>query len=137
MAHTVVKRFAIITAMDLIADGLKQGLIRFEDSGKYIVYLPQGKRRNYENPEEKVQAEAFLRLALIYRYPAKRIRNYVSVQMGSEVKEADIIVYDDDALKSPLIVAECMGIAFATESTATRTATKDLNHSAGVTNTLQ
>jgi type I restriction-modification system DNA methylase subunit len=93
--------------MDLIAEGLKQSLIRFEDGGKYIVYLPQGKRRNYENPEEKVQAEAFLRLVLDYKYPAKRIRNYVPVQMGSETKEADIIVYDDDALKSPLIVAEC------------------------------
>lgn len=71
------------------------------------MYLPQGKRRNYENPEEKVQAEAFLRLVLDYKYPAKRIRNYVPVQMGSETKEADIIVYDDDALKSPLIVFEC------------------------------
>jgi hypothetical protein len=40
--------------MDLIAEGLKQKLIRLEDSGKYITYLPQGKRRNYENPEEKV-----------------------------------------------------------------------------------
>ena len=93
--------------MDIIAEGLKQNLIRFEDSGKYIVYLPQGKRRNYENPEEKVQAEAFLRLALIYKYPAKRIRICVPVQMGSETKEADLIVYDDDALKCPLIVAEC------------------------------
>jgi type I restriction-modification system DNA methylase subunit len=93
--------------MELIAEGLKQNLIRLEDNGKYIVYLPQGKRRNYENPEEKVQAETFLRLVLIYKYPAKRIRNYVPVQMGSETKEADIIVYDDDALKSPLIVTEC------------------------------
>jgi type I restriction enzyme M protein len=93
--------------MDLIAEGVKRSLIRFEDGGKYIVYLPQEKRRNYENPEERVQTEVFLRLALIYKYPAKRIRQYVSVQMGSETKEADIIVYDDDALKSPLIIAEC------------------------------
>src|SRR6266850_5813151 len=93
--------------MDLIAEGLKKGLIRLEDDGKYIVYLPQQKRRNFENPEEKVQAETFLRLVLIYKYPARRIRHYVSVQMGSETREADIIVYDDDALKSPLIVAEC------------------------------
>ncbi|HKV94154.1 MAG TPA: N-6 DNA methylase [Candidatus Angelobacter sp.] len=93
--------------MDLIAEGLKQNLIRFEDGRKYIVYLPQGKRRNYENPEEKVQAETFLRAVLIYRYPPKRIRHYVPVQMGSETKEADIIIYDDDGQKSPLIVAEC------------------------------
>lgn len=93
--------------MDSIAEGLKKSFIRFEDGRKYIVYLPQEKRRNYDNPEEKVQADAFLRLALIYRYPTKRICHYVSVQMGAETKEADIIVYDDDAHKSPLIVAEC------------------------------
>src|SRR5690349_3684363 len=93
--------------MDLLAQGLKQNLIRFEDARKYIVYLPQGKRRNYENPEEKVQTETFLRAVLIYQYPAKRIRHYVPVQMGSETKEADLIIYDDDAQKSPLIIAEC------------------------------
>jgi len=93
--------------MDLIAEGIKQKLIQFEDDGKYIVYLHQAKRRNYENPEEKVQAESFLKLALIYKYPVKRIRQFVAVPMGVETKEADIIVYDDDALKTPLIIIEC------------------------------
>ncbi|WP_397408725.1 N-6 DNA methylase [Polaromonas sp.] len=93
--------------MDLIAEGIKHKIIRLEDDGKYIVYVHQNKRRNYANPEEKVQAEAFLLLAVVYKYPIKRIRQFVSVQMGSETKEADIIVYDDDALKSPLIVIEC------------------------------
>ncbi len=93
--------------MDLISEGIKQKLIRIEDDGKYIVYLHQEKRRNYSNPEEKVQAESFLSLVLIYKYPVKRIRQFVAVQMGSETKEADIIVYDDDDLKSPFIVIEC------------------------------
>jgi len=93
--------------MDLISEGIKQKLIRLEDDEKYIVYLHQAKRRNYANPEEKVQAESFLSLVLIYKYPVKRIRQFVAVQMGSETKEADIIVYDDDALKSPFIVTEC------------------------------
>lgn len=93
--------------MNLIAEGIKQKLIRFEDDRKYIVYVHQDKRRNYTNPEEVVQAESFLRLVLTYKYPVKRIRQFVPVQMGSETKEADIIVYDDDALKSPFIVAEC------------------------------
>lgn len=92
--------------MDFIEEGLKRKLIRFEDGEKYIVYLPQNKRRNYENPEEKVQAETFIKLALIYGYPPNRIQQFVPVQMGSETKEADIIVYDDDALKVPLIVPE-------------------------------
>lgn len=93
--------------MDLIADGLKQKLIRFEDNGRYIVYSPQERRRNYENPEEKVQADAYLRLVLIYKYPPKRVRHCVPVQMGRETKEADMIVYEDDGLKSPLIIVEC------------------------------
>jgi type I restriction-modification system DNA methylase subunit len=93
--------------MDLIAEGIKRKLIRLEDEGKYIVYLHQNKRRNYANPEEKVQAEAFLRLVLTYKYPVTRIRQFVSVQMGVETKEADIIIYDDDEFKSPLIIGEC------------------------------
>ncbi|GHT74590.1 hypothetical protein AGMMS50262_07850 [Bacteroidia bacterium] len=72
-----------------------------------ITYLNQNKKRNYVNPEEKVQAETFLNLVLTYNYPVNRIRQFVSVQMGSETKEADIIVYDDDKLESPLIVIEC------------------------------
>jgi type I restriction enzyme M protein len=80
--------------MDLIKEGLKEKLIRLEDEGKYIVYLNQNRRRNYENPEEKVQAQTFLRLVLIYKYPANRIRHFVSVQMGAETKEADRRAYE-------------------------------------------
>lgn len=53
------------------------------------------------------KADAFLCLVLVYKYPVERIRQFVPVQMGSETKEADIIVYGDDALKSPLIIVEC------------------------------
>ena len=93
--------------MDLIAEGIKKKLIRLEDEEKYIVYLHQNKRRNYANPEEKVQAWAFLSLVLIYKYPVDRILQFVPVQMGSETKEADIVVYSDLLHKSPLIVVEC------------------------------
>ena len=55
--------------MDLIQQGLQHRNIRFEDGGKYIVYSAQEKRRNFENPEEKVQTEAFLSLVHIYKYP--------------------------------------------------------------------
>ncbi len=96
-----------MTDMELIAEGVKRKLIRFEDDGKYIVYVHQDKRRNFNNPEEKVQAEAFLQLAINYEYPVNRIRLFVPVQMGVETKEADIIVYDDAPLKAPLIVTEC------------------------------
>jgi type I restriction enzyme M protein len=94
--------------MDFIAEGLKQNLIRIEDSGKYIVYLPQGKRRNFENPEERIQAETFLRLVQIYKYPAKRISELCARTDGFRDEGGrHNHVYEDDDLKSPLIVAEC------------------------------
>lgn len=93
--------------MDLIKEGIKKKLIRLEDDGKYIVYLHQDKRRNYSNPEEKVQADTYLQLVLTYKYPEDRIRQFVPVQMGSETKEADIVVYSDLLHKAPLIIVEC------------------------------
>lgn len=93
--------------MNLIAEGLKQQLIRLENDRKHIVYCHEKIRRNYENPEEKIQAEAFLRLVLVYKYPVNRIRQFVAVQMGAETKEADIIVYADDGMTAPWIVVEC------------------------------
>lgn len=92
---------------DLIQQGIQKKLIELDEEQKYITYLHQSKRRNYQNPEEKVQAETFLKLVLIYNYPAEHIRQFVSVQMGSETKEADIIVYNDAEHKSPHIVVEC------------------------------
>lgn len=93
--------------MSLIQEGLEKGLIKLDDEQKYITYVYQNKKRNYSNPEEQVQAETFLKLILVYGYDQKRIRLFVSVTMGSSVKEADIIVYNDDQHKSPHIVVEC------------------------------
>lgn len=102
--------------MKWIQDGIKKGHIRLEepfkrsdgkDDFKSIVYVLQNKRRNYSNPEEKVQADTFLSLIFDYGYPAKRIRQFVPVPMGSDTKEADIIVYRDDECTAPHILVEC------------------------------
>lgn len=93
--------------MDIIAEGIKQKLIRFEDDDRYIVYTHQDKRRNYTTPEERVQVESYLHLVLTYKYPVERIRQFVSVRMGVDTKEADIIVYSDDEHKAPHIIIEC------------------------------
>lgn len=58
---------------NLIAQGIARKLIRFEDNEKYIVYIHQNKRRNFDNPEEKVQADAFLTLVIDYQYPVGQI----------------------------------------------------------------
>jgi type I restriction enzyme M protein len=93
--------------MNLIELGIEKGIIKFDDESNFITYIHQNKKRNYKNPEEKVQAETFLTLVLIYGYSEKRIKQFVSVQMGAETKEADIIVYNDDECHSTHIVVEC------------------------------
>ncbi len=93
--------------MNLIDTGLEKNLIRFDENRDFITYIHQNKKRNFNNPEEKVQAETFLTLALIYGYPVERIRQFVPVQMGSETKEADIVVYKDDECEETYILVEC------------------------------
>ena len=70
--------------MHLIQEGIDKGLITFDDEKKYITYVRQNKRRNYSNPEEHVQAETFLKLALVYGYDPERIEQFVSVRIGSD-----------------------------------------------------
>ena len=83
--------------MNLIEQGIQKGLISISEDKSRITYINQNKSRNYNNPEEKVQAEIFLQLVQTYGYSAERIKMFVPVTMGREVKEADIIVYKDDA----------------------------------------
>lgn len=93
--------------MSLIEQGIEKGLIAFDEEKKYITYLHQGKKRNFTNPEEEIQAESFLKLVLSYGYPVERIIQFKSVTMGASVKEVDIIVYNDDECTRPHIVVEC------------------------------
>jgi type I restriction enzyme M protein len=93
--------------MSLILEGLKKKLIAFSDDEKQITYIHQNRKRNYTNPEEKVQVETFLQLVLNYGYSPNRIQQFVPVKMGSESKEADIVVYNDDDCLQPHILIEC------------------------------
>lgn len=92
---------------DYIQLGLDNGLISFNEDKSRITYVYQKKERNYNNPEEKVQTETFLRLILDYNYPESRIRQFVPVTMGREIKEADIVVYADEMCMRPHILVEC------------------------------
>jgi len=91
----------------LLQQGIKEKLISFDDKANYITYIHQKKRRNYNNPEEKVQVEAFLKLVLTYGYPVENIVQFVSVPMGVSKKEADIVVYNDADHTQPHIIVEC------------------------------
>lgn len=93
--------------MDLIQEGIKNKLISISDDEKQISYCNYHRPRNFNNPEEKVQAETFIKLVLQYGYKAERIKHYETVTMGSEKKEADIVVYSDDDFEQPYILVEC------------------------------
>ena len=93
--------------LDYIQLGIDKRLISFNEDKSRITYLCQNKERNYNNPEEKVQAETFLKLILDYNYPETRIKQFVPVTMGREIKEADIVVYADELCLCPHILVEC------------------------------
>ena len=92
-----------------ISTAEKLGILRVDEGAGRIVYLVGGeeRRRNWRNPEESTVANAVARLALEYKYPPARICLFVPVQMGASKREADIVVFADDARETPLIVAEC------------------------------
>lgn len=82
-------------------------IICVNDDGSEIQYNCRNKtRRRLQNPEEFVQSEAFLKLVNEYEYPPENISLNESVQIGSETREADILVYNDSFTKI-LIVVEC------------------------------
>jgi type I restriction enzyme M protein len=94
--------------MSRIKEGIQKKLIHISEDGKQITYSRQNnKKRNFANPEEQVQVETYLKLVFDYKYKPERIKIYESVKMGSETKEADIIVYNDDECSEPHILVEC------------------------------
>ncbi|MBQ3619803.1 MAG: N-6 DNA methylase [Bacteroidales bacterium] len=87
--------------------GIEKGIIELTDDRSRINYIYLNKSKSFTDPEEKVQSETYISLIINYNYPIQHIDMFVKVQMGSETKEADIVVYADDAKMQPLIVVEC------------------------------
>jgi len=91
----------------LFEEGVKKRYISINDDNTQITYCHQNKKRNYSNPEEKVQAETYLMLILHYGYKPEQIELLVPVTMGSGKREADIVVFNDDDHAQPHILIEC------------------------------
>lgn len=96
-----------LLASDLFQKGIQDKYIIINEGNSIIRYncKNQAKRR-LQNQEEFVQAETYLKLIYEYNYPATNISVNESVQIGSETREADILVYNDSHNKI-LIVVEC------------------------------
>lgn len=93
--------------LDLFQKGIQDKYIIINKECSIIHYNCKNQtKRRLQNPEEFVQAETYLKLIYEYNYPATNISVNESVQIGSETREADILVYNDSHNKI-LIVVEC------------------------------
>lgn len=96
-----------LLASDLFQKGIQDKYIIINEGNSIIRYNCKNQtKRRLQNPEEFVQAETYLKLIYEYNYPATNISVNKSVQIGSETREADILVYNDSHNKI-LIVVEC------------------------------
>ena len=85
----------------------KNDLIYFNEDKTRVTYNLCDITRNYDHPEENVQAEAYCQLIKIYGYSPKRIKMNVSVTTAKKRIEIDIIVYKDDDCLEPYILVDC------------------------------
>ena len=92
--------------INYLEQGLQQGIIELNEDKSRITYSGHNKSRAL-NPEEQVQAKIFCQLVLKFGYPVNRVRCFVPVTMGASQREADIVVYNDDACLQPHILVEC------------------------------
>lgn len=96
-----------LLSTDLFKSGMANNYITINKDGSYITYhCKNNTRRKLCNPEEFVQAMAYLKLIIDYNYSPLNISVNENVQVGSSTKEADILVYNEKNTKI-LIVVEC------------------------------
>ena len=86
-------------------DGLAE--ITGEGRNERIRYITADHSERWSDPEEKVRAELWAELVYRYEYPPERIRFEVNVPRRTPNDYADLVVYNDDELKSPYFVFEC------------------------------
>ena len=88
-----------------LADGHAE--ITGEGRNERIHYVAAGHSERWSDPEEKVRAEFWAELMYKYEYPPERIRFEVSPPDRTPDRKADLVIYNDDELKSPYFVFEC------------------------------
>ncbi|HEX8368570.1 MAG TPA: N-6 DNA methylase [Pyrinomonadaceae bacterium] len=93
--------------MNLIENGIADGLIKFNEDGTRITYTNRNKTYNFKDPEEAVRAETFVQLVKVYGYAPEKIDIEVRVPRRTPNDLADIVVYADDLLTNAYIVVEC------------------------------
>ena len=88
-----------------VADG--RAAITGEGRNQRIRYIAADHSERWSDPEEKVRAELWAEIIYKYEYPQERIRFEVNVPRRTPNDFADLVIYEDDDLKSPYMVFEC------------------------------
>ncbi len=90
-----------------ITRGIDNNLIKFSEDGNRIFYdCSRNYSTSFKNPEEKVRASYFVELVMDYLYPKEKIDIEVKVERRTPDDRADIVVYEDEELKSPFLIVE-------------------------------
>ncbi len=90
-----------------IQRGIEAGIISFnEDKSKITYVCSRAYITGFKNPEEKVRASYFCELVLDYSYPKRKIDFEVLVPRRTPEDRADIVIYEDEELKTPYLVVE-------------------------------
>ena len=92
---------------EFIKLGEEKGYISIDREKNKIIYNAITKNYNLKNPEEKVRGSFYVELIEKYKYSPQRIDTEVIVPRRKPEDKADIVVYEDDELKSPYLVVEC------------------------------
>ncbi len=91
-----------------IERGKQEGLITLTDDNARITYhCSREYSTSFKNPEETVRASYFVELILDYQYPKNQIDIEVTVPRRTPEDRADIVIYEDDDLKTPYLIVEC------------------------------
>ena len=90
-----------------IKRGVEAGIISFNDDKTKLTYTcSRAYTTSFKNQEEKVRASYFCELVLDYDYPKEKIDFEVVVPRRTPEDRADIVIYEDDDLKTPYLVVE-------------------------------
>lgn len=91
-----------------IQKGIDAKILEVNDDRTRITYkVPDVKSYRLTDPEELVRASYFVDLVLKYNYPISQIAFEVTVPRRTPNDWADIVVYEDEAMKKPYLVVEC------------------------------
>ncbi len=95
-------------SIENINKGISAGYIFLNNNKTKITYhCARDYTTSFKNPEEKVRASYFVELILNYQYPNKQIDIEVTVPRRTPSDRADIVIFEDNLLKTPFLVVEC------------------------------